>query len=335
MASLTPENILHTGLAFWASRTLLTAVEMELFTQVAKQPGDEAALRKRLGLHSRSSADFLDALVALGFLTRTDGVYRNAPDADLFLDKAKPSYIGGVLEMASRRLYGFWGQLPDALRTGGRQNESKDGKDEWAILYADPARLKQFLHAMSGISRGSNLAIATKFAWASHKTYVDVGTAQGDLAIQIARENQHLRGTGFDLPQVEPIFNDFVAENKLSDRVKFAAGSFLTGAIPKADVVLMGHILHDWNLEQKKMLLCKAYEALPRGGAIVAYDAVIDDDRCKNAFGLLMSLNMLIETEGGFDYTGADCMKWMKEAGFTQTRVEHLEGPDSMVIGIK
>ncbi len=335
MASLTPENILRTGLAFWSSRTLLTAVEMELFTQVARQPGDEAGLRTRLGLHSRSSADFLDALVALGFLTRTDGVYHNSPDADLFLDKAKPSYIGGILEMASRRLYGFWGELPDALRTGRRQNESKDGKDEWAILYADPARLKQFLHAMSGISRGSNHAIATKFPWSSHKTYVDVGTAQGDLAVQIARENPHLQGTGFDLPQVEPIFKEFVAENKLSDRVKFAAGSFFTDAIPKADVVLMGHILHDWNLDQKKMLLRKAYEALPRGGAIIAYDAVIDDNRSKNAFGLLMSLNMLIETEGGFDYTGADCMKWMKEAGFTQTRVEHLEGPDSMVIGTK
>jgi 2-polyprenyl-3-methyl-5-hydroxy-6-metoxy-1,4-benzoquinol methylase len=333
--SLNPENILRTGLAFWASRTLLTAVEMELFTHVAKQPGDEAALRKRLGLHPRSSADFLDALVALGFLTRTDGVYRNAPDVDLFLDKAKPSYIGGILEMASRRLYGFWGQLPTALRTGQRQNESKDGKDEWAVLYADPARLKQFLHAMSGISRGSNRAIATRFPWSTYKTYVDVGTAQGDLAVQIAQANAHLRGTGFDLPQVEPIFKEFVAENKLADRIKFAAGSFFTDAIPKADVVLMGHILHDWNLEQKKMLLRKAYEALPRGGAVIVYDSVIDDNRSQNAFGLLMSLNMLIETEGGFDYTGGDCMAWMKEAGFTQTRVEHLEGPDSMVIGIK
>ena len=105
--------------------------------------------------------------------------------------------------------------------------------------------------------------------------------------------------------------------------------------LPQADVVLMGHILHDWDLPTKKMLIQKAFNALPQGGAFVVYEAIIDDDRSKNAFGLMMSLNMLIETPGGFDYTGADCSGWMKEAGFTSTRVEPLVGPDSMVIGIK
>lgn len=98
---------------------------------------------------------------------------------------------------------------------------------------------------------------------------------------------------------------------------------------------MMGHILHDWDLETKRMLLAKSYEALPEGGALLVYDAIIDDERAKNAFGLLMSLNMLIESPGGFDYTGADCMGWMSDAGFRETRVEHLIGPDSMVVGIK
>ena len=97
----------------------------------------------------------------------------------------------------------------------------------------------------------------------------------------------------------------------------------------------MGHILHDWDLNEKKMLLRKAHEALNTGGAVVVYESIIDDDRSKNAFGLLMSLNMLIETPGGFDYTGRDCIGWMKEAGFREARVEHLVGPESMVIGIK
>lgn len=335
MAPITPENILKTGMAFWASRTLLVAVEMGLFSALADKPMDAAAVQKKFALHQRGTLDFLDALVAMGFLTRTDGVYRNSPDADLFLDRAKPSYVGGILEMASLRLYGFWNQLPTALRTGQRQNESKDGKDEWAIMYADPDRLKSFLGAMTGISHGANCAIARQFPWAHYKSYVDVGTAQGDLAVQIAKANPHLRGTGFDLPPVEPVFSEYVARNHLFPRVSFAAGSFFTDPLPKADVVLMGHILHDWNLDQKKMLLKKAYEALPPGGAVIVYDALIDDDRSKNAFGLLMSLNMLIETEGGFDYTGADCIGWMREAGFGQMRVEHLAGPDSMVVGIK
>jgi hypothetical protein len=331
-----PEHILQVGLGFWASKTLLSAVEMELFTELAKNPEDLETLQRRLGLHPRSAHDFFDALVALKFLERRDGRYYNTPSTDLFLDKRKPSYIGGILEMANHRLYPFWGHLTAALHSGLPQNETKDGgPDPFVALYADPARLKQFLQAMTGVSHGGNLAIARQFPWKNYKTAVDVGTAQGDLITQVALANPHLRGTGFDLPQVQPIFEDYVKANGLAGRVQFSPGSFFDLPLPKADVVMMGHILHDWNLEVKRMLIRKAYEALPDGGAYIVYESIIDDDRSVNAFGLLMSLNMLVETPGGFDYTGADCAGWMKEAGFKQTRVEHLVGPDSMVIGIK
>ena len=202
-------------------------------------------------------------------------------------------------------------------------------------IYADPARLKEFLKAMSGVSRGANMAIAAKFPWAQYKTVVDAGPAQGDLLVQVALKNLHLLGIGFDLAEVGPIFEEYVEANGLSRRVQFQAGSFFTDALPKADVVMMGHILHDWNLDEKRMLIAKAYDALPKGGALLVYDAIIDDDRSKNAFGLMMSLHMMIETFGGFDYTGADCMEWMRDAGFGETRLEHLVGPDSMVVGIK
>jgi hypothetical protein len=333
---VTPDNIMQVGLGFWASKTLLSAVEMELFTELAKHPADLGTLQGRMGLHPRSARDFLDTLVALGFLKREGGKYHNTPETALFLDKNKSSYIGGILEMANHRLYPSWGHLTEALRTGEQQNESKGGgKGLFEALYADPARLKEFLRAMSGISRGANLAIARQFPWAKYRTYVDVGTAQGDLAVQIALAHAHLEGIGFDLPEVGPIFEEYVEHHQLTSRVAFAGGSFFKDPLPKADVVLMGHILHDWNLEIKKMLLQKSYDALPSGGAVVIYDSIIDDDRSKNAFGLLMSLNMLVETDGGFDYTGADCMVWMREAGFRETRVEHLVGPDSMVIGVK
>jgi hypothetical protein len=334
MDTPTPERIMQVGLGFWSSKTLLSAVEMEVFTELAK-PEDLATLQGRLGLHPRAARDFFDALVALGFLQRKDGRYSNTPETDLFLDKRKPSYIGGILEMASHRLFGFWNHLTPALRTGLPQNESKDGGEPFAALYADPERLNEFLRAMSGISRPANISIAQRFPWADYKTYLDAGTAQGDLAVQIALANPHLKGTGFDLPEVGPIFEDYIAENRLADRVTFAGGSFFIDPLPKADVVLMGHILHDWDLAEKKMLLRKAHEAVPERGAVVIYDALIDDDRSKNAFGLLMSLNMLIETPGGFDYSGADCQAWLREVGFRETRAEHLVGPDSMVIGIK
>jgi precorrin-6B methylase 2 len=334
--SPTPDKILQTGLAFWASKTLLSAIEMGLFTELSRGPEAYEPLSGRLGLHPRSARDFLDALVALGFLTRSGDRYANTPETDLFLDRAKPSYVGGILEMANHRLYPFWGHLTEALRTGEPQNEVKSGNPSlFQTLYADPARLQQFLAAMTGISHGANMAIARAFPWKDYRTFVDVGTAQGDLASQIALANPHLQGQGFDLPEVAPIFEAYVERLGVADRLRFVPGDFFTQPLPKADVVLMGHILHDWDLPTKKMLIQKAFAAVPPGGALIVYEAIIDDDRSKNAFGLLMSLNMLIETPGGFDYTGADCAGWMKEAGFSATRVEPLVGPDSMVIGIK
>ena len=331
-----PDRILQVGLGFWVSKALLSAVEVELFTELAKHPEDLETLQARLNLHPRSARDFLDALVSLKFLERRDGRYYNTPSTDFFLDKRKPSYIGGILEMANSRLYPFWSDLTTALRTGLPQNETRDGSpNPFIALYADPARLKQFLKAMSGVSHGANLAIARKFPWSKYRTVVDVGTAQGDLVTQVALANPHIEGTGFDLPEVGPIFEEYVEANGISGRVKFSPGSFMERALPKADVVMMGHILHDWGLETKRMLVRKAYEALPNGGAYIVYESIIDDDRSENSFGLLMSLNMLVETADGFDYTGADCSGWMKEAGFRETRVEHLIGPDSMVIGTK
>jgi precorrin-6B methylase 2 len=332
----TPDSILQVGLGFWPSKILLSAVEMELFTDLAKGPQSLESIRGRHGLHQRSARDFLDALVALGFLLRAGGEYSNTPATDAFLDKHKPSYIGGLLEMANLRLYGYWNHLTEALRTGQPQNEARGGGVPlFEALYADPARLKSFLAGMTGISHGANLAIASKFPWSDYKAFADIGAAQGDLATQIALANPHLSGIGFDLAEVGPIFEEYVERNGVADRVRFVAGSFFEQPLPRADVILMGHILHDWGIEDKQMLISKAYDAVPEGGALIVYEAIIDDERRKNSFGLMMSLNMLIETPAGFDYTGADCRAWMKEAGFRETRVEHLAGPDSMVIGIR
>jgi hypothetical protein len=334
--AVTPEHILQVGLGFWASKTLLSAVELELFTELAKHSETGHEVAARLGLHPRSARDFLDALVALGFLQRTGSTYANTPSADLFLDKRKPSYIGGMLEMANHRLYGFWNHLTEALRTGLPQNEAKAGGPSFfAALYADPARLRGFLQAMTGISHGANLTIAATFPWQKYETFVDVGTAQGDLAVQVARAHAHLTGVGFDLAEVAPIFEEYAEQNGVDRRVTFMPGDFFEDPLPKGDVVMMGHILHDWDLAQKQTLIRKVYDTLPAGGAFIVYDSIIDDDRRQNAFGLLMSLNMLIETPGGFDYSGADCIAWMKAAGFREVRVEHLVGPDSMVIGVK
>ena len=332
----TPDAILQLGMAFWGSKTLLSAIELEVFTQLARAPGTCDELRRRLALHPRAARDFLDALVALGLLQRTGRVYANMPAADLFLDKAKPSYVGGILEMSNQRLYRFWGGLTDALRTGQPQSEAKPGEQpSFGTLYAEPARLQQFLRAMTGISRGANLEIAASFPWSKYRTFVDIGTAQGDLAVQVARAHPHLSGVGFDLPAVGAIFSTYAEQQGVADRVRFVSGDFFAMPLPKAEVVMMGHVLHDWDLPRKRHLVGAAFDALPPGGAFIVYEALIDDARRQNAFGLLSSLNMLIETPGGFGYTGADAIGWMKEAGFREAYTQHLVGPDSMVVGIK
>jgi hypothetical protein len=333
--SPSPEKIMQLGMAFWGSKTLLSAVELEIFSELARQSLDAVTLQARLGLHPRSARDFFDALVALGLLERENGLYKNTPDTDLFLDKAKTSYIGGFLEMANARLYRFWGSLTEGLKTGLPQNEAEEGGEFFGTLYADPAKLKIFLQSMTGLSMGASQAIAQQFPWDQYQTFFDIGSAQGGLVVQVAMAHSHIQGGGFDLPVTGPIFEEYIRSFSLGDRLQFIPGDFFKDPLPRADVLSMGHILHDWNLEEKKLLIAKAYDALPKGGAFIIFESLIDDERRSNAFGLLMSLNMLIEFPGGFDYTGADCTGWLKDAGFRETRVEHLVGPDSMVIGIK
>lgn len=330
-----PAKIMQLGVGFWGSKALLSAIELGLFTVLARGPRDAETLRLQLGLHPRSARDFFDALVALGMLKRSGTRYANTPETALFLDRNKSTYVGGILEMANARLYRFWGSLTEGLRTGKAQNEAKTGEDFFGTLYADPRRLEGFLKAMTGLSIGTARVIAKKVPWKQYRTFVDVGCAQGGVAVEIASAHKHLTGMGMDLPVVQPIFEAYAKTRGVDSRLRFVPGDFFKEPLPQADVIIMGHILHDWNLDEKMMLLRKAHAALPPKGALIVHEALIDDARKRNAFGLLMSLNMLIETHGGFDFTGADCRKWMKEAGFSRSRVEPLSGPDSMVIGFK
>ncbi|MGH3866943.1 MAG: methyltransferase [Pseudonocardiaceae bacterium] len=333
---MTPDAIMQLGTAFLSSKTLLSAVELGVFSELAGSGAlDGEALRERLGLHPRSGTDFFDALVALGMLEREDGRYTNTPATELFLDRAKPSYMGGILERANARTYGFWGSLTETLRTGLPQTETKGGANLFEALYADPVKLAQFVRAMSGVSADTARAIATKFPWQDHSSMIDIGCTEGAVSVQIALAHKHITGGGFDLPAIGPIFDAYVARFGLSERLSFTAGDFFTDPLPQADVLIMGHVLHNWDIEQKRLLLQKAYDALPQDGTLIVYDTIIDDERRSNTFGLLNSLNMLIQTPGGVGYTGADCRAWMQKAGFRKSYVEHLVGPDSMVVGSK
>ena len=338
----TPENIMKIGTGFWASKILLSAVKFQIFTILADNKSMSAKdIKTHLGLKctDRNVYDYLDALTSFGFLKRVGlleaAKYSNQIDTDLFLDKNKPSYIGGMLEMLNNRLYNFWGNLEEGLLTGLPQNEAKRGEDLFKELYSDADRLKEFIHAMSGIQMGNFMAFAQVFDFSKSKTLVDVGGSGALLSLMVAKHQAHMTCTSWDLPAVAPIANENIQKFQLQDRVQTANGDFFRDALPTADILVMGNILHDWDEETKLMLMKKAYDALPNGGAFVAIENMIDDERNKNVFGMMMSLNMLIETGSGFDYTFEDFNKWAKAVGFNSTKIIELAGPASAAIAYK
>ena len=337
-----PAGIMQIGTGFWASKILLAAIKFQLFTKLAdrkKMSGKEIKTSLNLNCTDRHLYDFLDALTAFGFLNREGlletATYSNSPDTDTFLDKNKPSYIGGVLEMMNNRLYGFWGDLEEGLITGSAQNEAKEGRDFFGLIYQDPVKLREFINAMSGIQMGNFMTFAQKFDFSKYTTLADIGGSAGLLSVMVAKHQDHMSCTTFDLPPVEPIALETVQKFQLTGRVKAQSGDFFSDAFPHADVITMGNILHDWDEEKKIMLMKKAYDALPEGGAFVAIEGIIDDERKQNAFGLMMSLNMLIETGTGFDFTFADFSKWAKTVGFKSTSLLPLAGPSSAAIAYK
>lgn len=335
-----PFSIMRTGFGFWESKVLLTAVEFDLFTKLGDNSMTAEGIGEMLSLQSRGTRDFLDALLSMGFLEREgDGpgaLYRNTETTRVYLDRDNPSYLGGILEMLNKRLYKYWDDLGEALQTGKAQNEIKHSqKPLFEELYSDIPRLEQFMWAMAGISRHNFIALAQKFDFSRFRTLCDVGGAAGVLSIAVAEKHRNLICTSFDLPEVEPIAKRSIERAGLSDRISTAAGDFFRDPLPNADVVTMGMILHDWNLEKKKQLIRSAYEALPERGAFIVVENLIDDARRENTFGLLMSLNMLIETGEGFDYTSADFNEWCAEAGFKKFEVLHLIGPSSAAIAYK
>jgi len=337
---LDPSSILQTAFGFWNSKVLLTAVEMGVFTKLGHRHLSGAALGAELQLHPRAIADFFDALVAMKFLGREgDGdqaLYFNTPEGLLFLDESSPRYIGGILIMLNARLFKFWNDLPEALRTGKPQNEVKHGqKGVFEELYSDLPRLEQFMGAMTGISRMNFELFAEKFDFSKYRTLCDVGGATGLLCIESAKRHSHLQCVSFDLPAVQSIARKHIAAAGLEDRIAAAGGDFFTDPLPKADVITMGMILHDWNLEKKMHLIRSAYDALPPGGAFVVIEALIDDARRENVQGLMMSLNMLIEFGDAFDYSGADFRGWCGEVGFQRFEIIPLAGPSSAAVAYK
>ncbi|HEX5279321.1 MAG TPA: methyltransferase [Micropepsaceae bacterium] len=330
-----PERILTIGCGYRASKVLLSAIELDIFTVLSDRPLDTAALARRIGIQDRGARNFFDALVALGLLARdADGRYAPTPETGCYLDRQKPTYIGSMFEQYNASEYGLWGSLTQALRTGSPQTGIAAAQ-HFASLYADPERFRRFVKSMTGGTLLTARAIAAQFPWRHYRTVIDIGTAEGCLPVEVALAHPHISGGGFDLPELRAMFEANVRERRLTGRMQFHPGDFFTMPLPSAEVIVLGRILHNWNLDIKRMLLAKAHNALPTGGVLIVHETLIPEDRRSGTPGLLASLNMLLWTAGGYDFTGSECARWMKEAGFGDIRVEPLSSEQSMVIGRK
>jgi len=327
------------------AKVIQSAVHFGVFTELAKHAKTGGLtceqLRTAVGIHERGALDFFDALVALKFLERdAQGRYTNSEGSNMYLDKSKPAYMAnaGTIEMSESRLYGHWGHLSAALKTGQQQNESKTpGVDVWESLYKNPVALANFANAMTAASTApaQEMCNDKDINWEGFKSIVDIGVSSGIFITTVVGANPHLVGIGYDLVYLKPIFETNVKNSKLESKITFAAGDFFKDEkFPQTDVIVMGHILHDWDLVTKKMLIKKAYDSLANGGAFIVYERFIDNER-RQIVGLTMSLNMLIETSGGFDYTQNDCIAWMKESGFTKFKHKNLACGDGYVMAIK
>lgn len=327
--SADPVAIKRLGNAFCEAKLLLTATELGLFTLLDAQPATVAEVSAALGLGHRGVRDFLDGLVALGLLERVGGAYANGPAAGEFLVRDKDNYSGGFLERANRMLYPAWGKLADALRTGAPQAQAA-----YSAVAADPARLTAFLAMMDSVNGLLVPDLLEVFPWSERASVADIGGARGNVAGLLAKANPGLRGTVFDLPSIAGPAREHLAALGVADRVDYQPGDFFTDKLPSAEVLIMGHVLHNWSPEERQELVNKCYAALEPGGALLIYDAMLDDER-QDISKLLVSLNMLLVTEGGSEYPVGECRDYLRTAGFVRTTAHPLGANNTLVVGHK
>jgi predicted O-methyltransferase YrrM len=324
---------------FWAFKTLAAAHELDLFGQLTGSRGTTPReLAASLGIADRPAEMLLTACTALGLLRKKGGRYTNSPLAEEYLVRGKPYYFGGLVEMLDKRLYPGWARLADALRTN---RPTTWDPDRQASLFdgADPVMLSHFWEAMHSISSSTARLLAQAVDLRRFKRLLDVGGGSGAFDIELCRRYRGLHATVYDLPHVTEIAAAKIAQAGLADRVQTAPGDFFADAAYPAghDLILLSLIMHDWSEEDDRAILRRCHDALPSGGAVVICELLVNDEKTGPAPAALMSLNMLIETAGGRNYTAAEYTAWLTDLGFRRIRTVRFASPgaDGAVIAYK
>jgi hypothetical protein len=327
-----PLQVLALGTGFAEAKVVLAALELGLFAHLGDGSATEQELRADLGIDARPAPAFLGVLVSLGLLSIEDGRYRNTSAARHYLIATSPTYVGGFLSRADSVLYPAWGNFSEALRTGRPQAHRRPGNpfDEVTEI---PAQLLGFLEMMDAMNGMVGRPLAKAFDWSSVRTFTDLGGARGNLSAALVRAHPHLRGTVFDLPAMKLAFERHVEQLNVAEQVSFVGGDFFSDPLPSSEVMIFGHVLHDWSDERCQQLVSKAYEALPAGGTLLLYDPMLTENPSR--LHLTISLHMLLTTEGGREYPTTDALRWFRTAGFADIESVQLGRLDTLVSGRK
>lgn len=330
-----PGPIMGLMAGYWQVRMLLAAVEHDVFTSLAGRSATSAELAGDLGLVPHGTHDLVVGLSHMGLLEVDDGKFTNAPIADHFLVGDRPGYIGGYLRFCQNELNPAWDNLATALRTGQPQNQAAVAGNPYDTLYQDGEATDGFLDSMDLLSTPIALALS-RYDWSPYSSFVDVGGARGTFAHQVVVQNPHLTGAVFDLPPLEGTFTRQMARlGGPATEIAFHGGDFFQDALPKADVIVLGHVLHNWGVEDRVRLLQKVYDALDPGGAVFVYDPMAGGD-APSLHGVLAGLAMLVWSRGGHEYPVEDLHGWLAEAGFRPETAEVADLHDEvLVIGHK
>ena len=335
---ITPIPLMQLATAFWAFKTLATAVDMDLFTRLSNSPMNAPEMARWFNIEERPAEMLLTGCAGLGLLEKQDGRYRNSSLAQQFLVRSARYYFGGFVAMLNQRLYSGWDRLADAVRTNKPTTWDPD-KQKSLFEGADPAMMRTFWQAMHSLSTFTARALSEAVDFSGFRKLLDVGGGSGAYDIELCTRYPNLSATVYDLPFVTEIAARNVADAKLSDRVGTYGGDFFNDAkFPGGhDVILLSMIMHDWSEADDRTILRKCFEALPGGGAIVISELLVNDEKTGPPPAALMSLNMLIETVGGRNYTPAEYQAWLSDVGFREVRVVWFEaaGANGAVIGYK
>lgn len=330
------DGLVDLGFGFAKARMLMTAVELDLFTLLSDRPLSAREVADARQLESRAVPTFLDSLVHLNVLTRIGKQYAPTPTARMYLDSRSETYIGGLFQWLARRVSTFWPPLTSSLRDGRPVSEARDDGKLFPGIYAAPESLKNFCEGMTGLSLLPARVIAEFKEWKNYSSVLDLGTAEGCFCAVLAKAQEHLNIIGFDLPALADSFGEFTRSKNVADRTIFVAGDFFEDPLPKADVAVLGHILHDWGVSGRRRLLQRVYDALPDGGMLVIYDMMSDvHGGGSPVLPLLMDLHMALVTPEGGEYTSQQCAEWVRDAGFRLVRIEPLPLAHTALIAIK